>query len=116
MTLNMRSFKKKTFAAVLFWFISSFHFISSEIRHIKMSQIKFVEKRVPKSSLALAKEFQSPSFSSLTCAISTGVLGKRVFLFNEEDQSCKIFDIQVKLSLLEESNGLEGNIAVKVDG
>ena len=78
--------------------------------------MRFVEKEVPKSSLTLAKEFQSPSFSRLTCAISTEVMGKQGFQYDREKQSCKIFAVERTISSSEEQIGDEEMITIKVDG
>ena len=81
-----------------------------------MNQIKFTEKNVPRSSLTLAKEFQSPSFSRLTCATSTQVMGKRAFHFDQKKQSCQIFEVKGQLNFVEDVIPNEEYIAIKIDG
>lgn len=117
---NMNRFKKKCVMAVkvLFLFMFSFNFILGEVKpmQMKIKKIKFIEKNVPKSSLTLAKEFQSTSFSSLTCAASTEIMGKHAFHFDDEKQSCKIFEVRAELNLKDDAIGNEKNLVVKIDG
>ena len=90
--------------------------VLSEVRQININRRKFIEKQVPKSTLTLAKEFQSPSFSRLTCAMSTEVMGKQGFHFDREKQLCKIFCVKETFGSLEKLIDDEEMITIKVDG
>ena len=119
MKFNMKRFKQKKpcFTMIfLFVFTLSLNFILGEITQLKTNKIKFIDKNVPKSSLMLTKEFQSPSFSRLTCAASTEVMGKQAFHFDQKEQSCKIYEVKDKLHLQENEIKPNEHLAVKIDG
>ena len=61
-----------------------------------MPPSKFVEMEIAVSDTKVEKIFKNQSFSRLTCAVSTKIMDKDAYFFDEYKNSCQVLAEQLR--------------------
>ena len=80
-----------------------------------MPPSKFVEMEIAVSDTKVEKIFKNQSFSRLTCAVSTKIMDKDAYFFDEYKNSCQVLAEVPPIKMIIDNDKVE-SMKIRVDG